>query len=188
MKSQKEIIEALERRRFEETSAAEGLRFLFQLVSGQHRYSIPETAGICWPRKHPFTMMETSLTLIGNPGATSSIGPFTRKLIEDFALGVHETYELTIFLCETEPGSKQYQIYFQDGWGNLCGGCTNYSGEGGEGTRLMISLFLLLNEIFGVPIEIKKVDHKTWKAGEKLIREAQQAWCLTNSIQMCHDE
>jgi len=38
----------------------------------------------------------------------------------------------------------------------------------------MVSLFLLLNEIFGVPIEIKKIDYEAWKAGEELIREAQR--------------
>jgi len=113
MKSQKEIIEALGCERFEETSAAEGLKFLFQLVSGQHRYSIPETAGICWLRKHPFTLMETSLTLIGNPGATASIGPFTRKLIEDFALGVHETYELTISFVKRSPAQNNTKFIFK---------------------------------------------------------------------------
>jgi len=40
--------------------------------------------------------------------------------------------------------------------------------------RLVVSLFLLLNQIFDIPIEIKKIDYKTWKAGEELIKEAQR--------------
>jgi len=177
MEIREKIIRELESGRFANISAAEGLKFLFELLSGHHKYSEPHVpVEEYYFQKHPFTGEEPVwVVLIGWPGVTASIGPFVKRLVKDFGLGIPETYMLTIFLCESAPNSKQYQIYFQDGWGNLCGGCTNYSGEGGKGTKLMVSLFLLLNEVFGVPIEIKKVDYKTWKAGEELIREAQKA-------------
>jgi len=117
MKHRKELIEALERGRFENISAAEGLKFLFELFSGHHKYSEPHVpVEEFYFQKHPFTQEEPVwIVLVGWPGVTASIGPFVKRLVEDFGLGIPETYMLTIFLCESAPNSKAIPNLFS-GW------------------------------------------------------------------------
>jgi len=87
--------------------------------------------------------------------------------------------KLTIFLCERHPSTQDYNLYFQESiTRSMVGVCTNCSGEGGRGAQQMVSLFLLLNELLGIPIEVKKVDYQTWKRGylEVIAKAVRAAW------------
>jgi len=165
----------------EEVNAKEGLIFLFRLLTGGHSYSDQEAREYYLP-KHPFTNEKGFVTLFGDGGVTADIGPFVRYLIKMLSWGPGFLYgdeRLTIFLCERHPGTQDYNLYFQESiTGSMVGGCTNYSGEGGRGAQQMVSLFLLLNEMLGIPIEVKKVDYQTWKQGHLgvIVEAVRAAW------------
>jgi len=165
----------------EEVSARSGLIFLFQLLTGDHSYSNQEAREYYLP-KHPFTDEEGFVTIFGDGGVTADIGPFVRNLIKMLSFGpkfMMGDEKLTIFLCERFPGTQDYNLYFQENiTESMVGGCTNYSGEGGRGAQQMVSLFLLLNELLGIPIEIKKIDFERWKRGylDVIVEAVRTAW------------
>jgi hypothetical protein len=164
-----------------EVSAKEGLRLWLSILSGQHHYGQHKAKTYYLPC-HPWlgeADPASSIDLIGEGGVTAEIGPFLIELAQDLAYWWVREMRLLIFLCETGE-SNQHMVYFQyeaEGWCKMVGGCTDFSGEGGEGARIVTSIFLLIHRILEIPLEIIRVDHVTYKKGEEMIRkEIEKQW------------
>lgn len=93
---------------------------------------------------------------VGSNGVTSSVGQWVRVVKRE--LQRSSLRWLYRWFCATNPGGSQNMWYFGADVGDTfycCGGCTDFSGEGGHGKELG-DRFL---EMIGFPITTNPADH-----------------------------
>ncbi len=159
------------------------LKWIMEVLTGTHPYT-----SICGPLReldrHPFDpSWEGPVALAGSPGVTASIARFTRSLALMIVRRNLDILGLRRYLIDTDFGPDKHRVFYEVRAGTLkhgpaevllVGGCTDYSGEGGRGKRTMDALFLVLSDIFDVPIEEVHLSRGTDRALDGLLKTAQE--------------
>ncbi len=127
--------------------------------------------------KHPFDLAmpalqqgrpPVELEFCGNPGGTdSSVSDLIRQLSGYISQGGSTTPQLRVISVQCDPANlSHHAIYFEAGFGSnrwMCGGCTDFSGTGGNGRRKLESVFRLLALVYGVEIERVEIPYHQGK-------------------------
>jgi len=95
---------------------------------------------------------------IGYPGLTASIGPWMRKITKELDRLKGQFIRLEAWRYFVEVGEAKRNWYFGvllEEKEYLCGGCTDYSGEGGHGKKLS-ETFL---EILAIPSQTRDASY-----------------------------
>lgn len=89
----------------------------------------------------------------GSPGITASIGYFLRRVLEEAPEGIDmmRLHYLPEYMDGKKIGDAVFAEIVQGNTNVICGGMTNYSGEGGSGYHTVRRIFELLNEMLNIP-------------------------------------
>lgn len=79
---------------------------------------------------------------------------------------------MRIIYAPMETGSGHYVYFEMSGWSGtfMCGGCTDCSGAGNNGRRMLESVFRLFSLIYGVDVDEVVVSRETAIAGHDYIQ------------------
>jgi hypothetical protein len=155
----------------------EALNFVGGLHTGEGKYSLSRL-GMNYPNliyidKNYLDPAKAESTpfvrIVGSLGISSSIGQFVHQVFEEFYGGhLRGEEQKFIFWLVQEPGLQDSQrtvlVQFRSGPAVvLCGGMTNYSGEGGAALFSCFSFVMMISDLLGIPVEVKEADLKAYR-------------------------
>lgn len=116
---------------------------------------------------------------VGTIGITSqSVEPMCQHICYRlFSLGAlaNRIHYLRTVFAETDPSRPDnHNVYFEIGTATavlICGGCTDFSGQGKAGKHELDAVFVLLSHLYGVPIKIVNVSYNVHKIAKKHISD-----------------
>ena len=141
------------------------LQAVLSFATKQHKYLryisgdmlLDKTAGVPLSA-HPFNSDYHAPDFIGDLGCTDSIGPFLYRLLTDCQDTKIERFifwAIPVFMDKAPIGNDIYAEYIDtQNLCVLCGGMTDYSGEGSAGYRDVKTVFNYLSNVYGIPIEL----------------------------------
>lgn len=127
--------------------------------------------------RHPFVTENpvSYAEFIGTPGHTESVGAFIHKVLShDYTTPT----ELIFWMCREDHVYREldnglsigHMIYAEVRFGDfdtyICGGMTDYSGEGGSGFNDMCRVFSFLSELYRISIRYYYLDQATGRLAE----------------------
>lgn len=163
------------------SQAASGHRIIY----GEHRRN-PGEVGIDLSG-HPFGLkvrnLAQGISFVGKPGVTRvSVNTFAAHLgarISEMSSTENLQRFRIVRVPVPEVGPDAYELYFEVdlGWFGtiICGGCNNFSGEGGDGGRRLTAVLELLAATAGRTVEVETVSNEVGAMGAKMMQLAYTA-------------
>jgi hypothetical protein len=146
------------------TPAQKGFMVLTQMLTGHHKYTKTikeEWEEPLYVKDLPIAANpESTIQFIGSEGITASIGAwiiFVATVLSRYLYTTNPINKLRKILVDASDDRREqhmvyFSIIFDDDEEVMVGGCTDFSGEGGVGTR-DVDLFLsFLETIYGIPV------------------------------------
>lgn len=133
--------------------------------------------------RHPFEHASNPVSyaeFVGSPGHTASIGAFIYKIL---SRQYTAPTELIFWMCREDDVYQKldsglaigHMIYAEVRFGDydtyLCGGMTDFLGEGGGDFNDVCRVFSFMSEVYRISIKYVYLDDATGKAVEKEIGE-----------------
>ncbi|MBU2109595.1 hypothetical protein KKB71_01380 [Patescibacteria group bacterium] len=123
---------------------------------------------------------ELEIRYLGHPGITdisvNSMIAHIRWFIAGMAIAYARPTYLRIILAEANKNdSSKHDVYFEVGKDSsifICGGCTDFSGEGGQGKTDLEAVFTLLSTVYDVEIERVVIPYSQAKKMQQRLRDA----------------
>jgi hypothetical protein len=119
---------------------------------------------------------------VGSEYITASIGQWIKQVIEVIA----DSWEFSspivtglrkIEMDSSENTSNLHMLFFSVIFGNreevMCGGCTNFSGEGGRGGENALNFLRVLATLFNLNIEVKHYNYPIYEEVLKILIDAE---------------
>lgn len=131
------------------------------------------------PPKDGWRTKELEIIYLGHPGITdisvNSLIAHIRWFIAGMTIAYARPTSLRIILAEANKNdSSQHRVYFEVGQSSrvfICGGCTDFSSEGGQGKTDLETVFTLLSVVYDVEIERVVLPYSKAKEAQRRLRD-----------------
>ena len=159
-----------------------GFQFLARIMTGKHCYSSYKEG------EEPFSVSGLPivddcfyLQFVGSEGMTASIGPWIKRVMSAITHWKYNppitSYLRRIEMDASEDNTHEHMLFFSVVLGDedeiMCGGCTDFSGEGGKGGEDAMNFLRLLATVFNTTIVIDHFDYETYKKTSQMLIDAE---------------